>query len=83
MRPIALSVVPLAAFASAVAGQTPPTFPSGAQVVLLDLVARDAKGAVVADLREDEPQVFENGERCTVVSVTIEDEQAKLPPERR
>jgi VWFA-related protein len=39
----------------------PPVFPSGAEVVLLDLVVRDRSGRVVTDLRRDEVRVFENG----------------------
>jgi VWFA-related protein len=51
--------------------QETPTFRSDAQVVLLDLVARDRKGQPVTDLRADEVQVFEDGARCEVASFRL------------
>jgi VWFA-related protein len=51
--------------------QETPTFRSDAQVVLLDLVARDRKGLTVADLRPDEVQVFEDGTRCEIASFRL------------
>lgn len=49
----------------------PPTFRSDTQVVLLDVVARDAKGRAVPDLRLEELQVFEDGKRCDVQSFRL------------
>ena len=49
----------------------PPVFGAATQVVLLDLVARDSKGRPVSDLRADELQVFENGQRCEVQSFRV------------
>ncbi len=50
---------------------SPPTFQSEAQVVLLDLVARDGKGRPVTDLRADELQVYEDGRRCEAQSFRL------------
>jgi VWFA-related protein len=50
---------------------SPPTFQAEAQVVLLDLVAKDGKGRPVTDLRADELQVFEDGRRCEVQSFRL------------
>jgi len=49
----------------------PPTFPSEASVVVLDVVANDRKGQPVGDLRPDELQVFEDGKACTVRSFRL------------
>ncbi len=46
--------------------EPPPTFPSATQVVVLDVVATDAKGRPVGDLRADEVQVFEDGKACEI-----------------
>jgi VWFA-related protein len=51
--------------------QETPTFRSDAQVVLLDMVARDRKGQPVADLRADEVQVYEDGTRCEITSFRL------------
>ena len=41
-------------------------FPSGAEVVVLDMVARGKDGQLVRDLRADEIEVFEDGRPCRV-----------------
>jgi VWFA-related protein len=46
----------------------PQVFPVDTQVVVLDVVARDKKGRVVRDLRQDEVQVFEEGSKKEVTS---------------
>jgi VWFA-related protein len=51
--------------------QETPTFRSDAQVVVLDIVARDRKGQPVADLRPEEVLVFENGTRCWLQSFAL------------
>lgn len=51
--------------------EAPPSFGTGTQVVLLDLVAKDGKGRPVADLGIQELQVFENGQRCVVESFRL------------
>ena len=56
---------------AAALAQEPPTFRSDAQVVLLDVIARDNRGQPVADLREDEIQVFEDGQRCEIASFRL------------
>jgi VWFA-related protein len=57
-----------------VAAQSPqgaPEFRTGTAVVLLDVVARDKKGRPVRDLRAEELQVLENGQRCEVRSFRL------------
>jgi VWFA-related protein len=49
----------------------PPTFPSEAQVVVLDVIAKDRKGRPVDDLRPGELQVFEDGRRCEIRSLRL------------
>ncbi len=41
--------------------QPPPTFKTGTTVVEVDVIARDGKGAFIADLRADEFEVLEGG----------------------
>ena len=53
----------LSALAGPLAGDDTPVFRSGAELVVLDLVARDHRGALVRDLRADEIEVYEDGER--------------------
>jgi VWFA-related protein len=60
---------------------SPPTFKAEAQVVLLDVVARDAKGRLVHDLRAEELQVFEDGKHCAIRSFRLVRAGARdLPP---
>jgi VWFA-related protein len=59
---------------------TAPVFPSGAEVVLLDLVARSRDGRPVTDLRADEVQVFENGKPCAVSSFRLVRAELEGPP---
>lgn len=56
---------------SLLAQEQTPTFSSGTQVVLLDLVVRDKKGHRVEDLRRDELQVFEDGQLCEIASFRL------------
>ena len=60
---LSLTVAPLLE-----AQEAPPTFQAESQVVVLDVVARDARGRPVTDLRADEVQVFEDGQACAIVS---------------
>ena len=58
--------------AHALAAQdTPPTFKTESQVVILDVVARDGRGRPVSDLRPDEIQVFEDDQPCAIVSFRL------------
>jgi VWFA-related protein len=68
-----LPVVLLASSAtqSAAPQASPQTFRAGTQVVMLDLVAKDGKGRPVADLRLEDLQVFEDGQRCQVESFRL------------
>jgi VWFA-related protein len=74
------------------AQEQPPTFRSDTQVVLLDVVARDKKGRRVEDLRQQELQVFEDGQLCEIASFRLVRPLAapasarlppRLPPQRR
>ena len=49
----------------------PPTFSTGTQAVLLDIVAKDGEGRSVPDLRADEVQLFEDGRRCAIESFRL------------
>ncbi len=57
-----------------------PVFPSGAEVVLLDLVARGRDGRPVTDLRADEVQVFEDGKPCAVSAFRFVRAELEGPP---
>ena len=50
-----------------------PTFGSGTQAVVLDVVARDKKGHAVPDLRPDEVEVLEEGQRKAILSFRFVD----------
>jgi VWFA-related protein len=50
-----------------------PTFGSGTQAVVLDVVARDKKGRTVPDLRKDEFEVLEDGQPKAIVSFRFVD----------
>ena len=67
---LVLTVVPLAAQQPA-----PPrpqaTFETQSTIVLLDVVVRDKKGRPVRDLRPEELQVFENGQRRELTSFRL------------
>ena len=58
----------------------PPEFRAGTAVVLLDVVARDKKGRPVLDLRPEEVQVLENGERCDVQSFRLVELERAVQP---
>jgi len=49
----------------------PPEFRAGTAVVVLDLVVRDRKGRHVPDIRPDEVEISENGERCEIQSFRL------------
>jgi VWFA-related protein len=58
--------------AVSLAGQTPaPTFRTGAQEVLLDVVVRDKKGQLVTNLAPGDLEVYDNGIRRTVSSFRL------------
>jgi VWFA-related protein len=64
---------------SAVAlAQEPPSFPTGAEVVILDMTVHDQRGRLVPDLRPDEVQVFEDGVRCEVTSFRLVQAEAAI-----
>jgi VWFA-related protein len=66
-----------------VAAQSPqgsPEFRTGTAVVLLDVVARDKKGRPVRDLRAEELEVLENGQRCEVRSFRLVESQGTIEP---
>jgi VWFA-related protein len=65
------SVIALCAAVVCAAQEAPSTFPTGTDVVLLDLVVRDKRGQPVLDLGQDEIQVSEDGSRCEVLSVRL------------
>ena len=67
---LVLTVVPLAAQQPA---QPRPqaTFETQSTIVLLDVVVRDKKGRPVRDLRPEELQVFENGQRRELTSFRL------------
>jgi VWFA-related protein len=75
-----IALVPLGGRVEA-APPTPPTFPSDANVVLLDVVARDRKGRQIDDLRTSEFQVTENGRVCAIRSVRLVQANASAVPE--
>ena len=63
--------LPLLALGPSLLAEEPPSFGTGTQVVLLDLVVRDAKGHPVTDLRREEVEVSEDGVRCPIVSFRL------------
>lgn len=69
---IALTV-PLAAGQSS---SSQPTFQAQSTIVLLDVVVRDRKGRPVRDLRPEELQVFEDGQRRELTSFRLVEGQA-------
>jgi len=84
MLPAAL----LSATALAAAPQQPakpeaaPVFPSGAQAVVLDVVARDKKGRTVTDLRPEEIEVLEEGKPRAIIGFRfVERPPSPLPAE--
>ena len=79
----AASFLLLALPAAGPAQAPPPQFPSGTEVVLIDLVGRDRQGRVVTDLRPDEVRVFEDGASAEVASfrrVTVGEPPERPPP---
>jgi VWFA-related protein len=70
-RSFGLSTIALCVAFVCAAQEAPPTFQTGADVVLLDMVVRDKRGQPVLDLRQDEIQVSEDGSRCEVLSVRL------------
>lgn len=65
--------VPLAAGQSS---SSQPTFQAQSTIVLLDVVVRDRKGRPVRDLRPEELQVFEDGQRRELTSFRLVEGQA-------
>jgi VWFA-related protein len=71
-RSIAQSLIALCAAITCAAQEAPPpTAPTGADVVRLDLIVRDKRGQPVLDLRQDEIQVAEDGKRREISSVRL------------
>jgi VWFA-related protein len=56
----------------------PPEFRADTAVVMLDVIARDRKGRPVVDLRPDELQVSENGQRCEIRSFAFVESERRL-----
>src|SRR6185503_4768615 len=53
-------------------GQTqPPTFKGGVDLVRTDAIVRDARGQFIADLKAGEFEVYEDGVRQDIVSLTM------------
>lgn len=76
-----ISAVLLAVCAAGSAAQgEPPVFPSGTEVVVLDLVATDGKGRPVSDLRAEEVEVAEDGRTCAIRGFRLV--RAAVPPTR-
>ena len=74
-RRLALAVAALLALPAgahprpqAAAPSAGPVFRTGAQAVVLDVVARDKKGRTVTDLRADEVEILEEGQPKTIQS---------------
>jgi len=67
---LAAALLLLSGAGRAAAQGDPPRFRSEAQVVVLDVVASDRRGQPVADLRQDELQVFEDGKACELRSAS-------------
>ena len=65
--------VTLALAAGPLPGQEaePPAFPTLAEVVVLDMVVRDADGQPVTDLRADEVEILEDGMPCLIQSFRL------------
>lgn len=53
------------------AQEAPPSFPTGAEVVVLDVVAKDRKDRPLDDLRSDELRVSEDGKACKILSLRL------------
>ena len=70
---------PVASPAQAPAPEVPPVFSTGAQAVVLDIVAHDKKGRAVGDLRAEEIEVLEEGRPKAIVSFRFV-EQGPAPP---
>ena len=68
---IAILVLALGVVSRAQTQTAPPTFSTGTQAVLLDVVAKDGEGRSVPDLRADEVQLFEDGSRCAIESFRL------------
>ena len=77
---IPILVVALGVGARAQTQTAPPTFGTGTQAVLLDIVAKDGDGRSVPDLRADEVQLFEDGSRCAIESFRLVRSAAPVLP---
>jgi VWFA-related protein len=62
--------------ASSARPQAPPVFGVTADLVLIDLIATDAEGRLVTDLRADEVEVLEDGKRQPIEFVRLVARQA-------
>jgi VWFA-related protein len=51
--------------------EPPSSFPSGAEVVVLDVVATDSKGRPFTELRKEDLQVSEDGHACEILSFRL------------
>ena len=72
---------PVASPGQAPSPEVPPVFSTGAQAVVLDIVARDKKGRVVVDLRPAEIEVSEEGQPKSIVGFRfVERAPAPAPP---
>ncbi len=70
----------MASPAQAPAPEVPPVFSTGAQAVVLDIVARDKKGHTVGDLRPEEVEVFEEGRPKAILRFRFVDRAPAPPP---
>ena len=75
MRPRLFSALVVLAIVSVavVAGQSPQTFRSGVNLILVDVTVRDGKGQPVRNLQASDFEILENGKPQTIVTFAQED----------
>ena len=73
---LTLALLQVALSAQQAPSRAQPTFQTQSTIVLLDVVIRDKRGRPVRDLRPDELQVFEDGQRRALTSFRLVEGQA-------
>src|ERR1039458_9492112 len=58
------------------------TFKAGVTMIQVPVVARDHDGHVVSNLGKDDFQLFDNGKRQEIASVTWESPASQIAPDR-
>jgi VWFA-related protein len=71
MRITAALVITVIAVHTSAAQNQPPTFKGGVDLVRTDAIVRDARGQFVADLKAGEFEVYEDGVKQDIVSLTM------------